>query len=474
MKKFIYLLFIAVITVISCNKPAEIPLEQDVILKITPATNGLKTTAICDNPIAHYAEITLDGSTFPVEVFYLNGEIYTKTLKLSPSNHSLSMFVLKNDAGTPGDTSDDIEVYATPSSTADYASFVNKPLPFNFSVDAFKKNEIDIQVLCFKAAEIGRFGFSWFEIRRLIVREIAFFGDFCTKNYLDYAGSLYESQSNGLRHDMPAIFEIKVKRNNNLIATYNNSAWKGEGQTLKVQYPDYIGIVDNFEFELSILVKVGSSFQYKKFHTWTTVDGGTLPNIGSDNVMDFVLGSCVPTADLVLPPYMNLPLNGMLTTGPSAWGSKGTFIDVTLSSIPSGFDIQNGSYGAYCAALFAYIQFNATYPVNIYSSLYPNLIPSAFQVQANVMDKINWLGNNLYRYPGYTAQDLQNAIWRLVHPLFNISAYPKAVQMVSDANAFGDGYLPPVGGNAAVLFIRTNYSGTVLPFWQMLFTLVDP
>lgn len=477
MKKLLYLLAIIGLGLTSCNKPEEIPLEQDVVLEVTTAATNFKSS--CDNPVAHYAQITMDGTTFNVDVFYLDGKIYTNTIKLTPTSHSITMFVLKNDNGTPGNLADDVEVLATPTTGAAYASFVNTALPQTFQVDAFKKNEVKMQVLCFKPTQITNFGFSWFAIDQLTVREIAFFGDFCTKYYADYVGSLYALQSGGLRHDMPAIFKIDVKRNGNLIATYNNEAWKGEGQTLKVQYPDYHNVVDNFEFDLSILVKVGTTFQYKKFHTWTTTDAGVLPNIGSDNVMDFVLGSCVPTADLILPPYMNLPISATLLTGNAVPGTLGTYFNVTLSGIGAGFDLTNGVYGVYCGDMVTTISLNTTYSMNIFSSLYPATLPGAFDAQKPAFDNVNWLGNNLYRYPAYTWKDLQNAVWMLVGQLSptqnGVLGVPSAlaIQMKNDANLYGNGYLPPVGGYAAVMFVSPSATATN-PVLQLIFTLVDP
>jgi len=157
----------------------------------------------------------------------------------------------------------------------------------------------------------------------------------------------------------------------------------------------YFDIID---FVLSILVKEGTSFVYKEFHTWSTTDDGVLTDIGDDNVMDFVLGSCVPDADLILAPYMDLPASVTMTTGNSTPGSKGTYFDVTLSGIGAGYDIQNGVWGVYCADKATTINLNTTYTMDVYTSLYPDLLPGAFAAQKDVLDNINWLGNNLYRY----------------------------------------------------------------------------
>lgn len=299
MKKLFYLFLIAGLVVASCNKAEEIPTEQDVVLKISTAASGFKS-GTCDNPVAQYALIEIDGTTKSVDVFYLDGIIYTNTLKLSVGSHSVTMFVLKNDNGTPTNTSDDFEVLATPLEGATFSSFVADALPLTFTTGAFLKNEVDIQVLCFKPTTITDFGFSWFAIDRIIVREFCFFGDICVADYATYANTLYASQSNGLQHDMPAIFKVVVFRNGIQVATYNNESYKGEGSALCAQYPDYIGVDDTFKFELWVKVMNGSTFAYVKYHEWTVLNDANLPNIGTDNVLDFVIGTCVPTADLVL------------------------------------------------------------------------------------------------------------------------------------------------------------------------------
>jgi hypothetical protein len=472
MKRLFYLFLIVGLAVASCKKPDNTPTEQDVVFKAATATTGFKAD-VCDNDVANYALIDIDGTTYKADVFYLDGVIYTSTLKLTPGDHTVNSFVLKNDNGTPNDDSDDTIVKATPLAGSDYENFVQNPLPYTFGVDAFYKSEVNIEVLCFKPTDITSFGFAWFALNEITVREFAFFGDFCTKYYAEYAGSLYEQQSGGLRHDMPAIFKIDVYRNNNFLISYNNEANLGEGEPLMVQFPDYDNVVDNYDFVLSILVKVGMNFEYKEFYAWHTTDAQTLPNVGSDNVMDFVLGSCVPDADLILAPYMNLPATATMATGSSVPGSLGTYFDVTLSNIGPGYDIQNGTVGVYCADKDTHIYLNHTYQMNIYSSLYPNVLPDAFNAQKDVLDNINWLGNHLADYPGYQWDDLQNAIWMLLNQESDDGSRPIATQMLADAIAYGDNYLPPVGGWAAVMFVDPT-ADDVNPVLQLLFTLVDP
>lgn len=474
MKKLFYLFLMVGLIAVSCNKAPIVPSTQDVIFKAATATTGFKADD-CNTEVAHYAAINIDGTDYTVDVFYLDGVIYTNTLKLAPGNHTVNTFVLKNDNDTPNDLSDDIIVKATPLIGSAYAGFVQHPLAYDFNVDAFFKAEVNIEILCFEATDITNFGFAWFAVNEITVREFVFFGDFCTKYYADYAGSLYAGQSGGLRHDMPAIFKVDVYNDNGFLISYNNEGWLGEGAPLKVQFPDFDNSVDDYTFKLSILVKVGTGFEYKEFATWTSTDNGGLnevTDLASDGVYDFVLGSCVPDADVILPPYMNLPATVTLKTGGSTPGSLGTYFDVTLSNVGTGFDIADGKYGVYCADKANSINLNTTYNgMNVFSTLYLQTIPTAFDAQKPMFDNINWLGNNLYRYDGHNWADIQDAVWMMLGQLTS-SSRPIANQMKTDALAYGDGYLPPVGGYAAVLF--ADPTPTTDPVLQLLFTLVDP
>lgn len=382
MKKLNFLFLILGLIVLSCNKTPDAPSEQEVVFTATQSSSGFKVST-CDNPSANFALIKIDGYTYQVDVFYLNNQIYTNTLKLAPGEHTIEMFVLVNDGGTPDTPDGDEIVLASPLEGNTYANFVSMPLPFNFTVDAFLKTDIPIEVLCFDVADYDKFGFTWFSVEEIIVREICFFGDFCVNNYTDYAGSLYEYQRNGLQHDMPAIFKIDVVRNGDTLISYSNEEWYGEGRPLCVQYPDYSNFTDNYEFILSVLVKDGDSVVYKPFYTWAISDDESLPNIGDDNVMDFVLGDCVPDADLVLPPYEE-PVTTSCETAFAYDAAKATcFIDdgfgnwgwvngkyyngdytLDLIAAAGGCDISNGYHVGTVSLSYHYGTVKVTYNLN--------------------------------------------------------------------------------------------------------------
>ncbi|RLD50758.1 MAG: hypothetical protein DRJ05_19235, partial [Bacteroidetes bacterium] len=136
------------------------------------------------------------------------------------------------------------------------------------------------------------FGFNWFAMTEITVKEQVFFGDICVDDLTGYENSMYNGQANGIQLDMPAIFKIDVYRNGAFVISYSNEVWLGEGEPLKVRYPDHDNAADVFDFELSILVKEESDFVFKHYYTWTLNDDEMI-NAGDDGVVDFVLGDCI-------------------------------------------------------------------------------------------------------------------------------------------------------------------------------------
>lgn len=486
MKKLLFILLIVGLAVSSCNKPEAVPLEQDVTFNATTFQTGFKSS-VCDNDVAHYALITIQpkptGASFikTVDIFYLNGKMFTNSLKLAPGNYEVTSFTLMNKGPNnvinTGTGADDYIVYATPVVGSTYGTLLSAPLPMPFTVGAFRKNEVNLEVICFEPANFDLFGFSWFTFTQNTITSMFFFGDICTKYYADYAADPIYALQAPLSHDMIAIFKIQVlKQNPNLsyseIGVYTNETTSLSGAPLIVPHPNTSVVGEKFKFVLYILVKKGDGFGWKWFKTWNITDGAKIPS-GDDNVIDFVLGSCVPTADLVLPPYMNLPDEAIVSlTYPSTFA----YWSMSLSGIGNGYDIKNTTtpIGAYCMDNTNYI--GGTNTLDVRSSLYPALIPASFDTQKPILNNVNWLANNLYRYNGYIWKDVQDAVWLMLGQISSPTyTTPSgfAVQMKNDAMAFGNNYVPPVGGFAAVLFISQNATPQLRDL-QLIFTLVDP
>jgi hypothetical protein len=531
MKKLLLFALIAVIFS-ACDKKEQtiLPSEAEVSFNISQMMDdGLKsgwqgpdwqcaTDAQGNLLEPDYAVVTIDGVDYVLNVFRLpagTGPLYTETMKFPVKDpagpYLVTNFLLYNVNGTPHDLGDDIIVMATPTAGAPFSEYVTKPVEFEFNILPFEKLEIKIEVLCFLPQLYKEFGFGWFAINEIILREVCFFGDICIKFLEDYDGSLYEGQLRGLQHDMPAIFSVKVfstyapgpyPRTDDPDFMADNTEWLGEGKPLCVRYPDNLNIPDDeetFQFELWIYVADGSDqtgFSMKYFGTfdWTVADMLNPDFMGGDGVFEFVLGNCAyPGTDHTFAPYMNLPATCTLTTIPGTPGATVIqdglpgYFDVMLSNIvPNGaYELNDGRYGINCFNRGIFISVPATYQMNVWNSLYPELIIG--DAQNYEWDRVNWLINHTANYPGYTWEDLQYAFWLIeangtwavtvgVTAASGLGPITQVAVDMAAAAALHDGFVPLPGGWAAVVFEVQGApaAGTTGDKVQCIFTRIDP
>jgi len=440
---------------------------------------------ICSNLQADYVKYKIDGSDFKtIPVFYISGAAWTNSIKLSTGSHVISEFLVYSDNNTPNDASDDVLLSATPHAGSAYASYVTAPLNQTFTVSTDKKNEIKLEVVCFTPKTFDNFGFIYYKLTEVNVRQLWFFCDFCIKNKADYDGSQYAAQTGWLSNsgpfiDVPAIMKIEVWKDNVLQNTFSNSA---QGEKLGVNYADYLAKTDNYEIKLFILVRQGTAFNYVYFKSWTFADTSTIPE-GTDGVVDGVLGNCYDPKtppDFILAPWMNLPSKATYKITATNPASLGGYVDANLSNIPSGYEISNGNYASNCADHSTTINTGQSYDMDVYSSLYPDKLP--LFVQSVKWEKINWLYNHLDWYPGYLWSDIQGLIWLYDNPVWdgtaesNVPAITTITRkMKSDADLYGAGYKVPPGGYATIIFVPTGtLASATNPTIQTMFIKVDP
>jgi hypothetical protein len=381
MKKLFFLTAMIAVLFSSCtpeNPGPDPATPQDVIFSSTFDGGGFKSDDpfSCSNPPADYAMLVIEQggvtTTYYPAVFYLNGVLYTQAVKLAPGDYQLTEFVLMHAEGDPNDRTDDIVVNAAPHAGSTYGDMLVNPLPVFFTVEKFTKKEIPVEILCYEESSYADFGFVWFKITETTLHEKWFFGDFCTKNYMDYAGSDYEA--NGLQVDMPAIFKIEVYRNGDLRGTYSNLG-QAPGP-LAINYIDRPGVTDNFELKVYILVKIGNQFDYKYFGSWFFVDNGDIftqngSGPGDDGVYDFVLGNCnAEAADFAFAPYMNLPSTAQLSVSIQQSDPRNAYMDANVVFSGTGYDMTSGTMDAFCFVESVNIYVGTTYNVDVYSSLY--------------------------------------------------------------------------------------------------------
>jgi len=475
---------LVILTVTSCNKlkQDEQSPTRDLSFAIEPgASTGSLKAGDCFSVKSDYVKVRINNVNYKLDVVYINDKPYTNVIKLAPGSYTLNEFQLFTDNNTPSTENDDQLLAATPHTGSTYSGFVSQSLERTFTVDKFEKNELPIEVVCYDTAHFTNFGFEYFQIGQIAVHTQAFFGDIFVKNPQDYAGSLYAGQSHGLKIDMPAIFKIEVYRNGTFYKSFNNEAWKGEGQPLIVEYVDNLDQADSFEFRLSILVRKGTVFSYEPFYTWTTTDDIKISGQGTDGMIDFALGSGNPAADVILPPWMNLPPTCTYQIQTNyAPGSMGGYVDAKLTNCGTGYEIINGTYQSWCCDNQTTIGFG-NYNMKVYSSLYPNSMPDFAKV--GNWDHINWLINHLDWYPGYLWSDLQGALWLFDVPTawngIGKSGVPNKTammqQMYNDANTYGANYRVPQGGWACIVFIDASTpSNAPNALVQTMIVKIDP
>ncbi len=318
MQKPRYFIFVLLMFsfLVSCNKLDDqetAPQAYELNFSITSgkAPTGLKESPGCLNEGANasYVEITImaEGAAtteiYRTGVFYIDGQPYTNSIKLSPGNYTIHEFILRNDNQTPGNLADDPVIAAAVHEGAPYANLVSVLLTKDFTISPFRKNLLAIELVCYDEAGFTNFGFQYFQLDQTVIREQHFFGDLCISNITEYYNSPYAAALGGngnLLLDLPAIYQIEVIRNGVTVLTQNNNSATGVSAPMTVRYADRTGVVDQFEFRLSVMLPGVSGFSYEYMHSLTFADDQQIA-AGTDGVVDFVLGNCQSDADLVIP-----------------------------------------------------------------------------------------------------------------------------------------------------------------------------
>jgi hypothetical protein len=375
MKKVILLILIAAV-VFSCKKN-ETPVAADQYAEVSfnvttlvpdagrdwtfdvpfcdpdaiPGRALMKITDAAGNELEGDGEQGPNGSNyFKALVFYTNGELYTQTIKLPVTmcdnapdccdTYFVTEFYMYDENGNmikaapyPGTGNDD---------ESEFFQFVTQPLPVELTICAFEKEEYYIDVLCFTPDYYQLFGFFWFEITEITVREVCFFGDICI-DWFDYNiegdklawweqnAILYPDQMpNGVAVDMPAIFEVTLKKwfdfNEDgevdhpeelvVVGAWSNdfyedqSPWLGQGEPLCFRYADYDATEDLFFVTLFIWAPYGDDgvFSFGPLgdphgnHIWQFTDNALEDlDLNGDGVIEFAWGDCVEDPEYPLP-----------------------------------------------------------------------------------------------------------------------------------------------------------------------------
>jgi len=130
--------------------------------------------------------------------------------------------------------------------------------------------------------------------------------------------------------------------------------------------------------------------------------------------------------------------------------SNGTesYFNTKLMDVPSGYDVTNGTYFGWCVDIRTEMARSpATHQVFLYSSIDP---PG--ELADEEWDMVNYILNHKQG----TAQDIQQAIWYFIHMDGNYAPTSTvAWDIINDALANGDGFIPGYGQTLAVICYPT-------------------
>ncbi|HEC80891.1 MAG TPA: DUF11 domain-containing protein, partial [Thermoplasmatales archaeon] len=139
-----------------------------------------------------------------------------------------------------------------------------------------------------------------------------------------------------------------------------------------------------------------------------------------------------------LPPgEVNMVVQHTFNTGPS-------YFNTTLSNVPAGYDVVNGSYIGWCGDFDHTIQSNHVYNVTLYSS-YDTTMPS--YLWNDEWDKINYILNH---HHDANWKQIQYAMWYILG-FGDKGLNSEGWDIVNDTTANGEGFTPNGGEKIAVI-----------------------
>lgn len=134
---------------------------------------------------------------------------------------------------------------------------------------------------------------------------------------------------------------------------------------------------------------------------------------------------------------------------PSEWvyiaannGTESYFL-TTLSGVPSGYDITNGTYFGWCVDVRLDMSRNQTFQALLYSSLNP---------PQNLTSEAQWnMTNYVLNHNQGNFTDIQEAIWYFTIANYTGSISTLANAMIQDAIANGTAFTPAPGQTVAII-----------------------
>ncbi|PRX40934.1 thrombospondin type 3 repeat-containing protein [Salegentibacter salegens] len=156
-----------------------------------------------DAPAYAHIELTHNSGTdlegiinVNVPILSEDGSFYTdydEDLKIPVANAddktatvSVTTFLVYD--GDPEDAGSTV-IWAAPTTTSDYGTFVNQGLPYNFLIRAGSKKYVDIEVLCFDNRDVNLYGYQFFDLVPEVLHEVCIFANYCDEDGRHYTAN---------------------------------------------------------------------------------------------------------------------------------------------------------------------------------------------------------------------------------------------------------------------------------------------
>lgn len=144
-------------------------------------------------------------------------------------------------------------------------------------------------------------------------------------------------------------------------------------------------------------------------------------------------------------------------------GATDSYFSITIAD-----GVLKGTYTGWCVDLGRFIYTNTDYTANVYSSYDPNFADLGLVDHPENIDLVNyllnqnWVGQTSPSGGTYTAYEVQRAIWTLIDDNTGFGGTQAHIdEIVADAYANGEGYVPGCGDVVAVALASYNDAGKI-------------
>ncbi|MBZ9619127.1 LruC domain-containing protein [Psychroflexus lacisalsi] len=133
--------------------------------------NAKNDAESCDMALASYAIIEMSGETYEIDLKAWGESYKTDLIELGPGTYQVTNVQLFD--------ADDHPLYATPMAESEFGPFVSQALPFDVTVENYRKIEYDLEVLCIEEFTPPQFGFVFWDVTIKEVKNLCVFANFC-------------------------------------------------------------------------------------------------------------------------------------------------------------------------------------------------------------------------------------------------------------------------------------------------------